>query len=346
MSNEDSERVIADSNVLREEYIPPRVEGRETQINQLLLCLTPAIKRKKPLHCWLHGKAGVGKTTVTRLTLRNLEREFGIRGVYINCFEHNTFYAVIEKIVVELKILGADKLNASFKLERLERFIQDRPFIIVLDEFDRACPKERDFILYNLSNLRNTGLIVICHGECIFFSLDDRVKSRLQPIRIDFASYSVEDLVVILRQRALSALFPGTWGEKVLAKIAEASDGDARIAIQTLKNVAYCAEGENKTQIRQEDLKKGRSFSKDLKKLFFLDKLTEHHKLLYNIIKKRKEVLSGKLWSLYLKECEKKKMKPMAVRTYSLYTNKLIELGLIKGERALVRGKVRLLKVA
>jgi hypothetical protein len=35
----------------------------------------------------------------------------------------------------------------------------------------------------------------------------------------------------------------------------------------------------------------------------------------------------------------------MAVRTFSLYTNKLIELGLIKAERALVRGKVRLLRI-
>ena len=36
----------------------------------------------------------------------------------------------------------------------------------------------------------------------------------------------------------------------------------------------------------------------------------------------------------------------MAVRTYSIYTNKLIELGLIKAERALVKGKVRLLKAS
>ena len=36
----------------------------------------------------------------------------------------------------------------------------------------------------------------------------------------------------------------------------------------------------------------------------------------------------------------------MAVRTYSMYTNKPIELGLIKAERALVKGKVRLLTAA
>jgi len=167
-----------------------------------------------------------------------------------------------------------------------------------------------------------------------------------KPIDFQDQRASVDDLVSILKERAEWALYPKTWSERILQKIAELSEGDAGVAIQTLKNASHQAEREYKNRIDYEDVRKGWNSAKDLKKTYLLNKLTEHHRLLYGIVKKQKEVLFGKLWSLYLKEYQKIKLRPMAVRTYSIYTNKLIELGLIKAERPLVRGKVSLLKVA
>jgi len=346
MFEENKHGIVVNPDLLDEHSIPLRMSGRESPITQLQFCLSPALKGQRPLHSWVYGNPGTGKTATTKFMLKKLEHESGIRGVYINCWEYNTFYAVIEKIVVELRILGADKLNTTFKLERFERFLGDKPFVIILDEIDQPCPKERNSILYNLCNLRKIGVIAVCNSKYTLFGLDERVKSRLQPTRIEFPAYSVNDLLFILKQRAELALYPKTWDQTTLEKIAELSDGDARVAIQTLKNSSHHAETEYKARINYEDVRKGWNSSKDLKKTYMLNKLTEHHRLLFEIIKKRKEVLSGKLWSLYLEECKKKKLKPMAVRTFSLYTNKLKELGLIKAERALVRGKVRLLGVA
>ncbi len=113
-----------------------------------------------------------------------------------------------------------------------------------------------------------------------------------------------------------------------------------------MKNASHQAEREYKNRIGYEDVRKGWNSAKDLKKTYLLNKLTEHHRLLYEIIKRQKQALSGEIWKLYLKECKVKKLKPMAVRIYSIYTNKLVELGLIKAQQALVKGKVRLLKVA
>jgi cell division control protein 6 len=344
MFEENEHGIVVNPDLLDEASIPERIPGRESPMIQLQSCLAPALKSKKPLHCWVYGNPGTGKTATTKFMLRKLEHESGIRGVYVNCWEYNTFYSVIEKIVVELRILGADKLNRSFKRERFERFIGYKPFVILLDEIDQPCPKERNSVLYNLCNLGKVGLIAVCNNKYTLFGLDERVKSRLQPTRIEFPPYSLNDLFFILRQRAEWALRPKTWNEGILEKIAELSDGDARVAIQTLKNASHHAERERKTRIEYDDVRKGWNSAKDLKKTYLLNKLTEHHRLLSEIIKKQGQVLSGKLWSLYLEECKRKKLKPMAVRTYSLYTNKLIELGLVKAERALVRGKVRLLK--
>lgn len=344
MLNEDRKGIIANPDFLSEASIPSGIPRRESQIKRLQFCLLPALKGEKPLHCLLYGSPGTGKTATTKYLLKRLERDSGVRWVYANCWEYNSFYAVMDKIIVDLRILGAEKLNTAFKLERFERSIGDKPFIIVLDEIDQQPPKERNSILYNLCNLGKVGLIAICNDRHTLFAFDERVKSRFHPNGIEFPPYSPQDLVCILAQRAEYALRPDTWDNRVLQKIGGLSEGDARVAIQTLKNASHYAEADCKTCIDHIDVLKGWNSAKGMKRSYLLKNLTEHHRLLYEIIRKQKEILSGKLWGLYLKACNKKKLKPMAVRTFSLYTNKLIELGLIKAERALVRGKVRLLQ--
>ncbi len=344
MTLHDYQGIVANPDLLGEEYIPPNIPGRDPQIEELTYCLAPAIRGRKPMHSWVYGNPGTGKTATTRYLLRKLKHESAVNGVYINCWECNTFYGVIEKIVLKLRILGADKLNTAFKLERFERYIKDRPFIIVLDEIDQPSPKERNSILYNLCNLGRVGLVCVCNSKYTLFGLEERVKSRLSPTRIEFRRYSIDELIYILRQRAQWALFPDTWDKQVLEHIAELSEGDARVAIQTMKNAAYYAENDSKSFIQPEYVKKGWNSAKDLKKTYMLNKLTVHHRLLYELIEKNGEILSGKLWTVYLNACRKKRMKPIALRTYSDYTNKLKELGLIKAERASVRGKVRVLR--
>ncbi|MCK4827658.1 hypothetical protein KA005_68660, partial [bacterium] len=53
------------------------------------------------------------------------------------------------------------------------------------------------------------------------------------------------------------ALHPGSWREKTLNKIATLAEGDARVAIQTLKNAAYNAENDFSKTIREKHIKEG-----------------------------------------------------------------------------------------
>ncbi len=77
----------------------------------------------------------------------------------------------------------------------------------------------------------------------------------------------------------------------------------------------------------------------------WLNKLTTHHRLLYDIVREKGSIHSGQLWKAYLEKCASLDKQPIALRTFSEYMNKLIELDFVQWDRALVRGKVRMIRV-
>jgi cell division control protein 6 len=341
----EEQGIICNPDLLTEMYLPPNVPGREAQMEELKACIEPALRRQKPVHAWLHGMPGSGKTSTSRFVLRQLESQTSVKGLYVNCWEHPTLHSVADRMVRELRILCTDQQNTAVKLDRFERHIRGQPFVIVLDEIDQPTPKDRNAILYNLCGMGRIGLVCICNSRSFLFELDERIKSRLSPQQIEFRPYSSGDLVFILEQRAQYALLPGSWSRDILERIAELAEGDARVAIQTLKRAGDYADRKGSDGIKEEHIQKGWNDAKHIKRTYLLNKLTGHHRLFYDIIKESKGIQSGELWEAYLKACETKKTKPVALRTYSLYVNKLKDLGLVKADRAMVRGKVRVFGV-
>lgn len=168
--------IIANFEILSEDYIPENIPGRDSQIKELKFCLDPVSRRQKPLNAWLYGPPGAGKTATARYMLRHFAQTSRANGVYVNCWERNSLYSVLEKIITELRILGADKPDSSFKMERLQMHLKDTTLILVLDEINQPPPKERNSIIYNLCELQNVGLICICNSREFLFGLDERIK--------------------------------------------------------------------------------------------------------------------------------------------------------------------------
>jgi len=161
----DSPGIFKDHAVLNDEHVPVSIIDREEQIKKLRFCLAPALKRQKPTHAWLYGGPGTGKTIVAKYVLGKLAAESGLAGSYVNCWQHSTFYSVLEKIISDLRLLMAEKVSVPFKLEALQRYVAKKPFVVVLDEIDQPQPRERASMLYNLCSLENVGIVCICNSR-------------------------------------------------------------------------------------------------------------------------------------------------------------------------------------
>lgn len=346
MNDNGHTSIILEHDILRGNYIPFKLKGRETQTEQILCCLSPAIKRHKPIHTWLYGKPGSGKTATAISVLRLLEEKHGVRSIIINCWEKHTFYQILDAMISDLRILRAEGNRTSFKLEKIRSYLKEHPFIVLLDEVDQIKPAELSTILYNLDSMLNAGLVCISDSTAALHELEERVRSRLNPHTVFFPRYTRTNLLEILRYRAELALAENSWSHTALRRIASMAQGDARVAIRMLRRAAMLADHHQVDRITTTTLAEQIKAVKKTRETSILNNLTQDHRILYKIIKRNEQILSGDLWHSYLEHCSRIKRKPLASRTFSDYMNRLVQTGLISSERARVKGKVRLFKSA
>ncbi len=346
MYGNGSTSIIVEHDVLRETHIPTKLRARETQIEQILCCLSSVIQRQKPIHIWLYGTPGTGKTTAAIHVLMHLEERASVKSIIINCWEKSTFYEILDEMTSEFRILRADEHRKSFKLEKLRSFFKDHPFIVVLDEVDQVKPRELSSVLYNLDSMLNAGIICVSDSTRALTGLEERVRSRLNPHMIFFPCYSRRILMEIITNRAELALTKGSWTLTALRRIAAMARGDARAAIRILRRAAVIADHQRLDKITSKILNELTKTIDETRKANILNRMTEDHRIFYEIVKDKGKILSSDLWEEYRQRCSQLRRRPLSARTFSDYANGLVQAGLLTSEQARVRGKVRLFKVA
>lgn len=345
MDLDSDSRIISRADLFMPETTPYRITGRSRQMDRLRECLRPMEKGAGPFSAWLYGPAGSGKTVVARKVAGEFCQSLHRVSLYVNCWERPTLYSVVQAFCEQLKVLGAEAQDTSVKLSRLSQAIGNRATLIILDEFDRPMHKERDSIVYRLLQLPKAGLFCISNTDSAFLGLETRNQSRLSPVLVHFSRYSPGEIEAILTDRARDTLTPGVFSTNTLHALAPLARGDARVALRLLLQAALVAENDHAERIGLKHIPAARSTWARTEQNRRIASLSEHQRLVYELVKKNKQISSTDLRSLYETACGKVAIEPVAQRTFSKYVAQLARNNLLSVAHKGAGGQGRLLRV-
>jgi Cdc6-like AAA superfamily ATPase len=331
MVSELEGHLIEDGNLLSTETVAGEPIGRQAQVEKLRTCLAPMLRGEPALNTWVSGPPGSGKMLLARWATQEACGGAGSRvAAYVNCWEHRSLYSVLQAIIDQLRILGAEAQDTNLKMDRVRQALRGRPFVVILDEIDRPMPIQREEIIYGLLSLPKGALACIANGTQALATMDERVRSRLSPVIICLSPYSAKELEAILIDRARQALAPNSWTPAVLKRIAAAANGDARVAIQVLRQAAASAEMSGNTKLTtclvEQYLRPWCLVQQESR----LACLSEHERILLEQAKQHGPLGASELARRYAACCQGRNIRPMARRTFTKYLGRLSAAGLLE----------------
>jgi cell division control protein 6 len=278
---ESEDPVFADKELLDIEHIPDeeRIIGREDEISNLANSIHPAIRGGKPRNTLIYGKTGTGKSLVAKhvtQSAENFAHEQGTRldRAYIDCTQATTETQVVIKLartfnqpdVTDISVpLSGLSTNAYY--DRLWQILDSLHdvVIIILDEVDKL---QENNVLMQLSRAGEAGKIDSCKVGILAISnkisfkdsLDERVLSSLQEREFIFPPYDANQLREIMRHRQ-DAFREGALTDDVIplaAAFAAQEHGDARKALDILRNAGELAKDDDSDVVREEHVRNAR----------------------------------------------------------------------------------------
>lgn len=265
-----TESIFQDKTVLNESYIPSVIPHRKDQILQLAERLKDAIHSSKPSDLILYGKTGTGKTLSAKYATENLlkyDKSNNIHVVYVNLKREISEFGALCALITALNKSSIKRhgLSTGEVYERFWNSIQmfKGVVIIILDEID-AIKERTSELLYNLLRPPDidgvqTSLILISNVLNFTDELDERVKSSLGgSVNILFPPYDAVQLIDIIAERAKLALKEKKLEETIIplcAALAAQEHGDARRAIQLLREAALIADLEKAEKVTEKHIK-------------------------------------------------------------------------------------------
>jgi len=219
--------------LLRFNYSPPI--GRNKELETIKKVFSTLDGNSPPMHIWIWGPPGAGKTHCAVHSAQILAEKRAVKVAHSNCWKSGSLYALVNDVIDQFSILRAELQDTRFKIDRIRKHLKDRQCIYIIDEIDRLDVKERNSVLYQFHDLSNVWIVAISHKDPFKLGIEPRVWSRLSPILIEFESYSIDEMVALLKYN----LDKGNQSVELLPddirKIAEQSEGDAHKAKNLLQ---------------------------------------------------------------------------------------------------------------
>mgnify|MGYP000103174867 CR=1 FL=1 len=277
----DQDPIFARKELLHVGHVPEenRIVGRDTEIESVAEEIGAVVRDDPPNNVMIYGKTGTGKSLVSRHVAGRAKNAAQSNGVdcdvvYIDCSEADTETRATRIIATSLKqktpyeegipLRGVGTMEYYQHIWRILDTYLDSA-ILILDEIDKLSTSN---ILMQLSRAREAGktecyigIIGISNKIQYKEQLDERIDSSFGHRELFFHPYDAEQLKEIMRNRT-DAFQPGVLGSgtiELCAALAAKKHGDARKAIDILKEAGELARRNGDTKITDDHIEQAQN---------------------------------------------------------------------------------------
>ena len=273
--------IFARKELLHVGHVPDedRIVGRDDEIKSVADEVGAVVRDDPPNNVMIYGKTGTGKSLVSRHVAeraQNAARSNGVQCtvVYVDCSEADTETRATRQIAMGLAdetpydqripLRGVGTMEYYQHIWRiLDEYLDS--IILILDEIDKLANSN---ILMQLSRAQEAGK-TDCYIGVIGISnkiqykekLDERIDSSFGHRELFFHPYDAEQLQEIMRNRtdAFQAGVLGNGTIELCAALAAKKHGDARKAIDILKEAGELARRNDDDVITDEHIKQAQN---------------------------------------------------------------------------------------
>ncbi|MDQ2051438.1 orc1/cdc6 family replication initiation protein [Natronolimnohabitans sp. A-GB9] len=252
-----------------------RIVGRDDEIESVAAEVGAITRGDPPNNVMIYGKTGTGKSLISRHVATRAQdaahgNEIDCGVLYVDCSEANTETRATRQLALSLKdqtdyrenipVRGVGTMEYYQHIWAiLEEFFD--AVIVILDEIDKL---DNSNILMQLSRAREAqktsayiGVIGISNKVKYRETLDERIDSSFGHRELFFHPYDASQLREIMRNRE-DAFQPGVLEDgtiELCAALAAKKHGDARKAIEILKEAGELARRTGSETVAEDHIK-------------------------------------------------------------------------------------------
>lgn len=266
-----------------------RIYGRDKQLAEEALAYRDSLRGNRPPDLLLYGPSGTGKSLTIKSVINKVQERaenngitFDYASVNFKTMESHTLDRAVWKLGKETAMKAGIEWeiprkgrSTSVKMSKLYEIVDNHfdMFVFILDELDTLTEtnsegeKAYSRLLYSLSRAMDeqhveTLISTVTITNYLKFQkrLESRTHSSYNPTRIHFPDYDADELTKILDRRR-DAFKENVLEEGVIDLVAQYgadNEGDARRAIDLLRDAGETADKTGDTKVRAQHVHSAR----------------------------------------------------------------------------------------